>query len=68
MMYFLVNVINNYALSYNIPMPLHMVFRAGSLLVNMLMGIFILGKTYDRVKYVSVLMISLGILICTVMY
>ena len=67
MMYFLVNVINNYALSYNIPMPLHMVFRAGSLLVNMLMGIFILGKKYDRMKYLSVLMISLGILICTVM-
>lgn len=67
MMYFLVNVINNYALSYNIPMPLHMVFRAGSLLVNMLMGIFILGKRYDRVKYLSVLMISLGILLCTVM-
>ena len=66
-MYFLVNVINNYALSYNIPMPLHMVFRAGSLIVNMLMGIFILGKKYDRVKYISVLMISLGIFTCTVM-
>ena len=67
MMYFLVNVINNYALSYNIPMPLHMVFRAGSLLVNMLMGMLILGKKYDRLKYVSVLMISMGILLCTVM-
>ena len=66
-MYFLVNVINNFALSYNIPLPLHMVFRAGSLIVNMLMGIFILGKKYDRVKYVSVVMISLGIFTCTAM-
>ena len=67
MMYFLVNVTNNYALSYNIPMPLHMIFRAGGLLVNMLMGIFIMGKTYNRIKYVSVVMISSGIFLCTVM-
>ena len=66
-MYFLVNVINNAALSFNIPMPLHMIFRAGGLLVNMLMGIFIMNKTYDRVKYISVIMISLGIFLCTVM-
>jgi len=66
-MYFLVNVTNNYALSYNIPMPLHMIFRAGGLLVNMLMGIFIMGKTYDRIKYVSVVMISFGIFLCTIM-
>ena len=66
-MYFLVNVTNNYALSYNIPMPLHMIFRAGGLLVNMLMGIFIMGKTYNRIKYVSVVMISVGIFLCTVM-
>ena len=66
-MYFLVNVTNNYALSYNIPMPLHMIFRAGGLLVNMLMGIFIMGKTYNRIKYVSVVMISCGIFLCTVM-
>ena len=66
-MYFLVNVTNNYALSYNIPMPLHMIFRSGGLLVNMLMGIFIMGKSYDRIKYVSVIMISCGIFLCTIM-
>ena len=66
-MYFLVSVTNNYALSFNIPMPLHMIFRAGGLLVNMLMGIFIMGKTYNRIKYVSILMISSGIFLCTVM-
>jgi len=64
-MYFLVSVTNNYALSYNIPMPLHMIFRAGSLLANMLMGMLILGKRYTRLKVVSVVMISLGIATCT---
>jgi len=29
-MYFLVSVTNNYALNFNISMPLHMIFRAVS--------------------------------------
>ena len=66
-MYFLVSVTNNYALSYNIPMPLHMVFRAGSLMANMVMGMVLLGKRYKTVKYVSVVMITIGIATCTVM-
>jgi len=66
-MYFLVSVTNNYALSYHIPMPLHMIFRAGSLMANMMMGMAILGKRYKTVKYVSVIMITLGIATCTVM-
>ena len=45
-MYFLVSVSNNYALNFNIPMPLHMIFRAGSLMANMLLGVIILGKQY----------------------
>jgi len=66
-MYFLVSVTNNYALSYHIPMPLHMIFRAGSLMVNMVMGMVLLGKRYKTVKYVSVAMITFGIATCTVM-
>ena len=33
----------------------------------MLMGIFIMGKKYDTMKYASVIMISVGILLCTIM-
>ena len=40
-----VSVTNNYALNFNIPMPLHMIFRAGSLLANMIMGFVLLGNT-----------------------
>ena len=29
-LYFTVSVVNNYALNFNIPMPLHMIFRAVS--------------------------------------
>lgn len=66
-MYFLVSVSNNYALNFNIPMPLHMIFRAGSLMANMLLGILYLNKRYTLTKYMSVLMISLGIVTCTYM-
>jgi len=66
-MFFLVSVSNNYALNFNIPMPLHMIFRAGSLIANMMMGIVMLGKRYTTTKYVSVLMITAGILVCTIM-
>lgn len=65
-MFFVSSVCNNYAFDFNIPMPLHMIFRAGSLIANMIMGIIILKKTYEFSKYLSVFMISLGIVICTI--
>ncbi|KRY83446.1 UDP-xylose and UDP-N-acetylglucosamine transporter [Trichinella pseudospiralis] len=64
-LFFLVNVINNQALSYNIPVPLHIIFRSGSLMTNLLLGVWILNKRYSWVKYISVLMITAGIMICT---
>lgn len=65
-MFFVANVCNNYAFDFNIPMPLHMIFRAGSLIANMIMGIVILKKKYPFSKYLSVFMISIGIGICTI--
>lgn len=65
-MFFVSSVCNNYAFDFNIPMPLHMIFRAGSLIANMIMGIIILNKRYDFSKYLSVLMITLGIVVCTI--
>lgn len=65
-MFFIVNVCNNYAFDFNIAVPLHMIFRAGSLIANMIMGIIILKKVYTFSKYLSVTMITLGIAICTI--
>ncbi|XP_065081929.1 UDP-xylose and UDP-N-acetylglucosamine transporter [Ochlerotatus camptorhynchus] len=65
-MFFVTSVCNNYAFDFNIPMPLHMIFRAGSLIANMIMGIVILRKQYALSKYLSVGMISAGIVICTI--
>lgn len=65
-MFFITSVCNNYAFDFNIPMPLHMIFRAGSLIANMIMGIIILRKRYEFSKYLSVFMITMGIVICTI--
>ncbi|XP_074104715.1 ER GDP-fucose transporter [Cotesia typhae] len=65
-MFFITSVCNNYAFDFNIPMPLHMIFRAGSLIANMIMGIIILKKKYVFSKYLSVFMITTGIIICTI--
>lgn len=65
-MFYVSSVCNNYAFDFNIPMPLHMIFRAGSLIANMIMGIIILKKRYEFSKYLSVFMITLGIVLCTI--
>ncbi|MCJ8735857.1 hypothetical protein PDJAM_G00252390 [Pangasius djambal] len=66
-MFFTVSVINNYALNFNIAMPLHMIFRSGSLIANMILGIIILKKRYSSSKYLSIFLVSVGIFICTIM-
>ncbi|CAH2096520.1 unnamed protein product [Euphydryas editha] len=60
------SVTNNYAFNFNISMPLHMIFRAGSLMANMAMGVWILKKKYPPLKYLAIFMISAGICICTI--
>uniref|UniRef100_A0A3Q3F198 Solute carrier family 35 member B4 n=1 Tax=Labrus bergylta TaxID=56723 RepID=A0A3Q3F198_9LABR len=66
-MFFTISVINNYALNFNIAMPLHMIFRSGSLIANMILGIIILKKRYSVSKYLSIALVSAGIFICTIM-
>ncbi|XP_060161278.1 nucleotide sugar transporter SLC35B4 isoform X2 [Globicephala melas] len=66
-MFFTVSVVNNYALNLNIAMPLHMIFRSGSLIANMILGIIILKKRYSVFRYASIALVSVGIFICTFM-
>ncbi|NXX85024.1 S35B4 protein, partial [Urocolius indicus] len=66
-MFFTVSVVNNYALNLNIAMPLHMIFRSGSLIASMVLGVIILKKRYSLSKYTSIALVSLGIFTCTFM-
>jgi solute carrier family 35 (UDP-xylose/UDP-N-acetylglucosamine transporter), member B4 len=37
-LFYFVSLLNNLAFGYNIPMPVHIIFRSGGLVVSMLMG------------------------------
>lgn len=63
--FFLVNVINNQALNFHVPVPLHIIFRSGSLLASLILTKLLQGKQYSLRKYLAVLSITLGIIICT---
>ncbi|CAG0901453.1 unnamed protein product [Darwinula stevensoni] len=65
LMFFSANVANNYALGFRISVPLFLIFRSGSLLANMFLGILIKKRSYPLSKYASVAMVTAGIFICT---
>ncbi|XP_054751867.2 UDP-xylose and UDP-N-acetylglucosamine transporter-like [Lytechinus pictus] len=65
--FFSTSVVNNYALNFKISVPLHTIFRSGSLIANMALGIIILHKRYAPSKYMAIFMISAGICLCTLM-
>lgn len=41
-----ISMLNNWAFAYNIPMPVHIIFRSGGLVVSMLFGWLISKKRY----------------------
>ncbi|KAF8298286.1 UAA transporter [Clavulina sp. PMI_390] len=60
-----VSLLNNFAFAYRVPMAVHIVFRSGGLVVNMLMGWLVMGKRYSILQVLSVLLVSVGIGIAT---
>ncbi|XP_035824515.1 UDP-xylose and UDP-N-acetylglucosamine transporter-like [Aplysia californica] len=64
--FFVVQTLNNFTLGFNIAMPLHMIFRAGSLIASLILGVLIMKKKYKMTKYLSVVLISIGIVACTI--
>lgn len=63
-MFLMVSVLNNYAFTY-IDMPLHIVFKSSSLMVNMLIGRWFLQRRYPQAQQISVVVVSLGVLLTT---
>ncbi|XP_074603134.1 UDP-xylose and UDP-N-acetylglucosamine transporter-like [Brevipalpus obovatus] len=65
-LFFFVSTGNNYALNFNISVPLHVIFKSGSLLANLVLGILILRRRYSFSKYFAVILITIGIILCTI--
>ncbi|XP_027202877.1 nucleotide sugar transporter SLC35B4-like [Dermatophagoides pteronyssinus] len=57
---------NNLSLNYGISIPLMMIFKSSSLVANMLLGMLILRHRYSLNKFISVIAITIGLILCTI--
>ncbi|KNC98675.1 UDP-galactose transporter [Spizellomyces punctatus DAOM BR117] len=64
-LFWTVSVLNNASLGYNIAMPLHIIFRSGSLFVSMVFSWLFFGKIFSRQQILGVLLVSVGVVIST---
>lgn len=56
----------NEALNQQLPMPVFLVLKNGLLVANMIVGRCALGKTYSNAQILSVLCVTAGLIVCTV--
>nr|XP_022296591.1 UDP-xylose and UDP-N-acetylglucosamine transporter-like [Crassostrea virginica]XP_022301739.1 UDP-xylose and UDP-N-acetylglucosamine transporter-like [Crassostrea virginica] len=64
--FFLVQVANNASYMFKVSIPLQMIFRAGSMIPSLVLGVLILKKNYSKAKYLSVILVTIGIATCTI--
>jgi UDP-xylose/UDP-N-acetylglucosamine transporter B4 len=64
-LFFGVSLLNNLAFGYRVPMAVHIVFRSGGLVVNMVLGYFTQGRRYNRQQIIAVVVVSVGIAVAT---
>jgi len=65
LMFFSSSLLNSWAFYYQISVPLHIIFRSGSLLMNMLFSAILLKKKYTFKQVFDVILVTLGITIAT---
>ncbi|KAG9099687.1 golgi uridine diphosphate-N- acetylglucosamine transporter [Ceratobasidium sp. 370] len=63
-LFLVTSLLNNAAFKYSIPMAVHIIFRSGGLVVNLLLGL-VLGKRYTSTQIVSVLLVTFGVAMST---
>eukprot|EP00116_Pleurobrachia_bachei_P006889 sb/3467151/ len=59
------SLLNNMALAYNVDMPTVLIIRSGSILANMAVSIVAFRRSYPISKYLSVTMVTVGIVMAT---
>ena len=64
-LFFIVQVLNNYALAFNISAPLHMIFRSGSLIASLALNVILMKRHYPWSRHISVWMVTIGVIVCT---
>ncbi|KDR74435.1 hypothetical protein GALMADRAFT_227489 [Galerina marginata CBS 339.88] len=64
-LFYLINLLNNAAFAYRIPMAVHIIFRSGGLIISLLIGWLISKKRYTMTQFLSVLLVTVGVVITT---
>ena len=64
-LYFATSLLNNTAFAYHIPMSVHIVFRSGGMVVNMILGWGVDNKRYSLLQVTSVLLVTVGVAVAT---
>lgn len=62
LMFFTVNMMNNFAFGFAISVPVHIILRSGGSVTTMLVG-YIWGKRYNRGEVLGVAMLTIGVII-----
>lgn len=59
------SLLNNTAFAYNVPMSVHIVFRSGGLVINMVLGYAVQKTRYSLAQVASVLLVTAGVVAST---
>ncbi|ODV58880.1 Yea4p, partial [Ascoidea rubescens DSM 1968] len=66
LMFFVSSNLNNMALTYNISVPIHIIFRSSSTVITMIIGYLFANKRYNFKQIVSALILTFGIILATI--
>lgn len=61
-MFFAINMMNNFAFGYDISVPVHIILRSGGSVTTMLVG-FLWGKRYTRGQVAGVALLTVGVIV-----
>ncbi|KAL9123014.1 MAG: hypothetical protein Q9187_000428 [Circinaria calcarea] len=62
LIFFVVNLLNNFAFGYNISVPVHIILRSGGSATTMIVG-WVWGKRYNKIQVFSVAMLTVGVIV-----
>lgn len=63
--YLSTSLLNNLAFAYDVPMPVHIVFRSGGLVINMVLGWAVQKRRYTGLQVASVVLVTAGVVSST---
>ena len=62
LIFFAVNLLNNFAFGYNISVPVHIILRSGGSATTMVIG-WVWGKRYNGTQVFSVAVLTVGVIV-----